>query len=78
MWRLQKEYIEQLVKENAELKAKLNERPREKRKKIIGDEFWLLELWNEETWEWREYKYKWENIYWEKVYAPTLTSYFIK
>lgn len=74
MGRLQREYIKQFQKAN----ARLNEKPREKRKKIIGDEFWLLELRNEETWEWREYKYQWENIYWEKVYAPTLTSYFIK
>lgn len=74
MGKLQREYIKQFQKAN----ERLNERPREKRNKIIGDEFWLLELWNEETWEWREYKYKWENIYWEKVYAPTLTSYFIK
>lgn len=78
MWRLQREYIEQLVKENAELKAKLNERPREKRKKIIADEYFLLELRDEEKWEWREYKYKWEDVYWNKIYAPTLTSYILK
>ena len=78
MGRLQREYIEQLVKENEELKAKLNERPREKRKKIVADEYYLYELRNEEKWEWREYRYIGEDVYWNKRYAPTLTSYCFK
>lgn len=77
MWRIQREIIERLQKENADLRSKLwYDEYKKEVENIVANWEWLLRAMK--SWEIREYSYNWIDIYGNIIYRPTWISSFIK